>query len=137
MFGAAVFVAVAMMGGTAFAEAGDPAKGEKVYKKCRACHMVGDNAKNRVGPALNGVIGRKAGTGEKYKYSKLMVAAGEAGLEWTEEELAKYVADPTNYLKAYLKEKGKEDQAKGRGKMSYKLRKDQADIAAYLKTFSK
>ena len=137
MLSAALLAAVSTLGGAAFADshsAGDAKKGEKVFKKCRACHMVGAKAKNRVGPQLNGVVGRKAGTAEGYKYSKLLVAAGEAGLVWDEKTIAGYSADPTKWLKAYMEEKGKE--AKGKGKMVYKLKKGQDDVAAYLATFT-
>ncbi len=135
---AAAAVSLLAMSASAFAE-GDAAKGEKVFKKCTACHMVGEKAKNRVGPVLTGVIGRKAGTAEGYKYSKLNAAAGEAGLEWTEENLIAYLPDPSAFLKTYLKENGAEDKAKGRSKMVYKLKKEseRKDVVAYLKTFSK
>lgn len=120
-----------------FAE-GDAAKGEKVFNRCKACHMVGDNAKNRVGPVLNNIIGRAAGKAEKYRYSKINVAAGEAGLIWTEENLMEYLPNPTTFLKKYLTENGAEDKAKGRSKMVFQLKKEQdrADVIAYLKTFS-
>lgn len=138
LLSAAVVAAVSTFAGPAFAEShtagGDAAKGEKVFKKCRACHMVGEKAKNRVGPALNGVIGRKAGSAEGYKYSKLLLAAAEAGLVWGEKEVVAYVANPTGYLKEFLKEKGKEP--KGKGKMAYKLKKGAEDVTAYIATFS-
>lgn len=123
--------------GSALAE-GDAEKGAKVFKKCKACHRVGDKAKNAVGPVLNGIIGRAAGTAEKYKYSKLNRAAGEAGLVWTEEMVFDYLPNPNKFLKAFLKEKGKEKLAKGSTKMSFKLTKeaDRKDVIAYLKTFS-
>ncbi|RYH10711.1 c-type cytochrome [Tropicimonas sp. IMCC6043] len=75
------------------------AAGEAVFKKCKACHMVGDGAKNRVGPALNGVVGRTAGSAEGFKYSKPMLAAGEEGLVWDEAALHEYLADPKGYIK--------------------------------------
>lgn len=113
-------------------DAGDAAKGEKVFKRCMACHMVGDDAKNRVGPMLNNIIGRTAGTVEDYKYGKDLVAAGEAGLQWTEDELFEYLADPKKYLRAKL------DNKKARSKMAFKLKKEdeRKDVIAYLKTFS-
>ena len=49
---------------------GDPSAGERVFKKCKSCHMVGDGAKNRSGPSLNGVFGSKIGSVDKFKYSK-------------------------------------------------------------------
>lgn len=136
---AAVLAAmVALVPATALAE-GDAKKGEKVFNKCKACHKVGDKARNGVGPVLNGIVGRKAGTGEKYKYSKLNHNAGEAGLVWTEENLMAYLPDPSAFLKKFLEENGKKDEAKGRSKMTYKLKKEQdrADVIAYLKTFTK
>ena len=79
----AVIAAGFMLGASQSAYAldgGDAANGEKVFKKCMSCHMVGEGAKNKVGPVLNGVFGTVAGTSEGYKYGKSLVAAGEAGL---------------------------------------------------------
>jgi len=70
------------------------AAGEKVFKKCAACHAVGEGAKDRVGPSLNGIIGRTAGTEEGFKYSPAMVKAGEGGIVWGPETLDTYLADP-------------------------------------------
>ena len=122
---------------TAVAAAGDAAKGEKVFRQCSTCHMVGDNARLKIGPVLNDVFGRKAGTYPKFKYSKINKAAGEAGLVWTPELVSKYLPDPQKFLKAYLTEKGQ--KAPGRTKMSFKLRnKDKvSDVVAYLQQFSK
>ena len=130
------FVAVGMFFATVAAaqafDGGDAANGEKVFKKCASCHMVGDGAKNKVGPVLNGVFGRTAGTFEDYKYGKSIVAAGEAGLTWTEEEMFEYLADPKKYLRTKL------DDKKAKSKMSFKLKKEdeRKDIIAYIKTFS-
>lgn len=120
-------------------EAGDAAKGEKEFRKCKACHQVGEKAKNVVGPVLNNVIGRHAGTAEGFRYSKLNQAAGAAGLVWTEENILAYLPDPNAFLKDYLKEAGKEDQAKGSTRMTFRLKNEEQarDILAYLKTFSK
>ncbi|RXV59295.1 cytochrome c family protein [Roseovarius sp. A46] len=73
------------------AMAGDAAAGEKVFNKCKACHQVGEKAKNRVGPVLNGVVGRAAGTAEGFRYSDAM---SESGLVWDEAALATFLADP-------------------------------------------
>jgi len=70
------------------------AAGEKVFKKCAACHAVGEGAKDRVGPSLNDIIGRTAGTEEGFKYSPAMVKAGEGGIVWSSETLDTYLADP-------------------------------------------
>ena len=75
------------------------AQGEKVFRKCKSCHQVGDGAKNRVGPVLNGIVGSAAGSVDGFEYSKPMAAAGEEGLIWTEAELAAFLADPKGYMK--------------------------------------
>lgn len=85
----------ALMPFSAMAE-GDVAAGEKVFKKCKACHAVGPKAKNRVGPLLNGIVGREAATVEGYKYSKAMKAAE---LTWDVETLTTYLANPRKSVK--------------------------------------
>jgi cytochrome c len=114
----------------------DAANGETVFKKCRACHQVGETAKNGVGPLQNGVVGRKAGTVEGYAYSDINKAAGEAGLVWTEENILVYLADPNGFLKKFLTDKGQAAKAEGNTKMAFKLadEADRKDVIAYLKT---
>jgi cytochrome c len=73
------------------AAAQDAAAGEKVFAKCKICHQIGEGAKNMVGPVLNGVVGRKAGTYPGYHYSD---ANEKSGLTWDEAELKKYLKDP-------------------------------------------
>lgn len=80
-------------------DADQVAAGEKVFRKCAACHQVGPNAESRVGPSLTGVIGRTAGTLEGFKYSKPMVEAGKGGLVWSDETLFTYLADPKATVK--------------------------------------
>ena len=75
---------------------GDLAHGEKVFKKCSACHMIVSDGKNMIGPNLWGVIGRTAGSISDYKYSKAMVAYGK---EWTFEEMNAYLIKPQAYIK--------------------------------------
>ena len=75
---------------------GDAAHGEKVFKKCSACHMIVSGGKNMIGPNLWGVIGRTAGSVSDYKYSKAMVAYGK---EWTFEEMNAYLIKPQAYIK--------------------------------------
>ena len=75
---------------------GDKAHGEKVFKKCSACHMIASGGKNMIGPNLWGVIGRTAGSVSDYKYSKAMVAYGK---EWTFEEMNAYLIKPQAYIK--------------------------------------
>ena len=75
---------------------GDVAHGEKVFKKCSACHMIAADGKNMIGPNLWGVIGRKAGAIDDYKYSKAMLAYAK---EWTFEEMNSYLIKPQAYVK--------------------------------------
>jgi cytochrome c len=82
----AIIVALA-----ASAQAQDVAAGEKDFVVCRACHQIGPNAKIAVGPVLNGIVGRKAGTYPGYTYSS---ANKESGIVWTPEELDKYLTNP-------------------------------------------
>jgi len=86
-------VAVLSMSGTAYA--GDAAAGEKVFRKCKACHTVDEGGKNRVGPNLNGVVDRAAGAVEGYKYSKAMM---ESGITWTAENLDTYLLKPKDMI---------------------------------------
>jgi cytochrome c len=103
------------------AEAQDVAAGERVFAQCRACHQVGETAKNVVGPVLNGLFGRKAGTVEGYAYSP---ANKNSGLTWDEATFRDYIKDP---------------RAKIPGtKMIYAgLKEEQriTDLVAYLKQF--
>ena len=75
---------------------GDLVHGEKVFKKCSACHMIASSGKNMIGPNLWSVIGRTAGSVNDYKYSKAMVASGK---EWTFEEMNSYLIKPQAYVK--------------------------------------
>jgi S-disulfanyl-L-cysteine oxidoreductase SoxD len=111
---------------------GNAENGEKVFKKCKACHKIGEGAKNATGPLLNDVIGRAAGSVEGFKYSKSMIAAGEAGLIWTEETIADFTENPKEYLKMVL------EGTSVKTRMVVKLKKegDRADVAAYVATFS-
>ena len=75
---------------------GDLVHGEKVFKKCSACHQIASEGKNMIGPNLWNVIGRTAGSVSDYKYSKAMVAYGK---EWTYEEMNSYLIKPQAYVK--------------------------------------
>ena len=83
--GAALIVSI----GAAAAQ--DAAAGEKVFAKCKVCHQIGESAKNLVGPVLNGVVGRKAGTYPDYHYSD---ANKNSGITWDEATLKEYLKDP-------------------------------------------
>ncbi|WP_051631189.1 c-type cytochrome [Afifella pfennigii] len=95
---AVVSLAAILGAGNALAQDDLVAAGEQVYKKCAACHAVGEGAKHRVGPHQNDLFGRVAGTAEGFNYSPAMKAAGEAGLVWTEESLSAYLKNPRNYV---------------------------------------
>jgi cytochrome c len=69
----------------------DAASGEKVFAQCKACHQIGENAKNAVGPLLNGLFGRKSGTIEGYSYSP---ANKNSGITWDEATFREYIKDP-------------------------------------------
>jgi cytochrome c len=116
----------AILGATTPGVAQNAENGEQVFKKCRACHQVGEGAKGGVGPVLNGLIGRKSGTVEGFNYSDANKEAGEKGLVWTEEELNKYLEAPLTYMP--------------KNKMAFaglKEESDRKDVIAYLKTFAK
>ncbi len=104
---------------------GDAKKGSKIFNKCKACHAVGEGAKNKVGPSLNGVIGNPAAQNPDYKYSKAMIEAAEGGLVWDTESLNEYLTKPKSLVDGT--------------KMSFAgLRKqsDIDDVVAYLETFN-
>jgi cytochrome c len=86
-----VFAALALSGSIGAATAQDAALGEKVFLKCKACHQIGEGAKNVVGPVLNGIVGRKAGTYPDYAYSD---ANKNSGLTWDEATLKEYLRNP-------------------------------------------
>lgn len=126
----ALIAAVALLAAPAFA--GDAAEGEKNFKKCKACHsIIADDGTaiqkgGKTGPNLYGVIGRQIGTAADFKYSADVIAAGADGTVWDEAMLAAYITDPN----AWLKEKT--GNAAAKSKMTFKLNKDQEDMAAYL-----
>ena len=106
-------------------QAQDAAAGEKVFTKCKACH-VADADTNKIGPSLQGVIGRAAGTHPDFKYSEAMIAAGASGVKWDEPTLTAYLHDPKALVKGT--------------KMAFagiKKDEDVANVIAYLKQFSK
>ena len=85
---------LAFTGSVALAQ-GDSAAGEKVFNKCKVCH-VADEPQNKVGPHLVGLFGRTAGSVEDFRYSNAMK---DSGITWSEETLAEYLADPRGYIK--------------------------------------
>ena len=106
--------------------AGNAEKGAKVFKKCVSCHMVGDKAKNRVGPHLNNIIGREIAVLEDYRYSKAMIAYAEKEPVWSEAALDAYLANPRKAVK------GTRMSFAGLRKV-----KDRHDVIEYMKQASK
>jgi len=97
---------------------GDIASGEKIFKKCAACHSIVKDGKNKIGPALYNVVGRQVGGVNDYKYSKALLAYGK---NWTFEELNGFLIKPAKYIKGT--------------KMSYaglRKEKDRASVILYL-----
>ena len=97
---------------------GDIVSGEKIFKKCAACHSINKGGANKIGPALYNVVGRKVGSVSDYKYSKTLASYEK---EWTFEELNGFLQKPSSYLKGT--------------KMSYaglRKEKDRASIIKYL-----
>ncbi len=105
------------------ASAADVENGRKLFRQCEACHTVDAGGKNKIGPNLHGVIGRKAGLVDGYSYSKAMAASG---IVWDDANLGEYLERPAAFLKG--------------NKMAFAgMRKDtdRADVIAYIKDASK
>ena len=133
---AATALGMAMLSTPVFADGhatGNAEAGEKVFNKCKACHMIQDAEGTdivkggRTGPNLYGLYTRVAGSTD-FKYGDSIVQAGEAGLAWDEENFVIYVADPKKFLAEY------NDDKRAKSKMSFKLTNagDAADVWAYL-----
>ena len=84
-------IVIAAMTTASGALAQDAAAGKSSFNKCLACHAVGEGAKNKVGPELNGLDGRKSGTAESYAYSE---ANKNSGITWNKEQFLEYIKDP-------------------------------------------
>ena len=102
--------------------AGDPKAGAQVFKKCMACHAVGEGAKNKVGPELNGLFGRPAGSVPDYNYSD---ANKNSGIVWTPEIFAEYIKNPRGYI-----------PGTAMAFAGLKKDKDIEDVTAYLAQFN-
>jgi cytochrome c len=117
----AVVTAILLAGVSAEAQAaGDAAKGEKVFKKCAACHSL-EPGKKKVGPSLHGVIGRTAGSAEGYRYSKAMTAHGQSGVVWNADTLEQFLGAPRQAVKGTKM-----------GFPGLKKAQDRADVIAFL-----
>ncbi|RTL71415.1 MAG: cytochrome c family protein [Hyphomicrobiales bacterium] len=114
--------ALGFLGATFSAAAQDLENGAAQYRKCKTCHDLGDGAKNKTGPVLNGIIGRKVGSVEGFNYSASLKGLAADGLTWTDDKLDKYIADPKSVVP--------------NGSMAFagiKDKEDRADLIAYLK----
>lgn len=114
--------------------AGDPAKGESDFKKCKSCHSIigADGAEivkgGKTGPNLFGLVGNPVASSPDFKYGAGILAAQAAGAIWDEASIAAYVADPSAWLKTVTG-----DEA-AKSKMTFKLTAGGEDMAAYLAT---
>jgi cytochrome c len=95
---AALAVLLGVLALPALAQEGDPAAGEKVFNKCKACHRIGPDAKNLVGPMLTGIVGREIASAEGFTYSDAMLEKKAEGFVWSEETLAEYLENPKGYI---------------------------------------
>ncbi|MEM1428821.1 MAG: c-type cytochrome [Pseudomonadota bacterium] len=115
----------ATAGGAAAQGLGDPDAGEEVFAQCKSCHQVGEGAKNRIGPHLNGLFGRRAAGLEGYRYSPSLARAGTNGVEWHADTLHGYLENPRAFASGTrMSFRGLKDE------------KDRADVIAYLRGYS-
>ena len=119
-------LALVLSGTGAFAvEQGDAENGAKLFRKCKSCHMVGDKARNRVGPHLNELFGRRAGSLDGYDYSPDLVREGADGLTWTTEKLHIYLENPKALVsQTFMNFRGLKDE------------QDRKDVLAFLRQYS-
>ena len=119
-------VGLALVGAAADAQDfGDAARGQALWPQCAACHMIGPDARNRIGPPLNRIFGRRAASAPDFPYSKSMLRAGRDGLTWTLQTLDAYVENPKALVSGT--------------RMSYAGLKDasaRADLMAFLRDYS-
>ena len=116
-------VAITLASSTAFAS-GDAKKGKKVFKKCKSCHSM-EVGKNKIGPSLAGIIGRKAGTADGFKKYKALKGAD---FSWDEASIGEFVQNQ----KGFLKSKGLPTKIAMRVKIKVK---DVDNLIAYLKSY--
>ena len=124
MNSASVLMASLVCLGTTVIAEGDIDAGEKVFRKCKACHAIGSDAKTKSGPVLTRIVGSKAGNDSNFRYSKALTAAASDGLVWDEASLSAFLTKPRDFLDGT--------------KMSFsglRREKDVADLIAYLISF--
>ncbi|MDO5646551.1 cytochrome c family protein [Paracoccus sp. (in: a-proteobacteria)] len=134
----AIISAILAAGAVMPAFAGDVAKGETEFRKCRACHMIKDDAGTDIfkggatGPNLFNIVGSGIAGVEGFRFSDGLLAARKANPDftWTQDELAAYMTDPNGWVQA------KTGDSNARTKMTFRLNSGQADLAAYLASVS-
>ncbi len=121
VFASVLAAAVAFAAATPALAAGDPERGAKVFRKCKACHEL-TKERNKVGPHLVKIVNRPAAAVEGFRYSKALKKAGEEGLVWNEENLDKWLANPRKFIPG--------------NRMAFaglKKEQDRADVIAYMR----
>lgn len=116
--------AATLVAGASYAE-GSVEDGKKVFRRCKSCHAVGEDAKNKIGPVLNNIVDQPVGQNPDFRYSDGMIAAANDGVIWDEEALAKFLSKPRSAIEGTS--------------MSFaglRKEKDIANIIAYLRSFS-
>jgi cytochrome c len=113
---------VAGLAQSAFAE-GDAEAGKKVYINCKSCHAVGEGAKNKLGPILNGIVDAEIASVDGFRYSAAFLAKKEEGMIWTEEALNTYLKKPRDFIRGRMGFGGLENE------------EERLNVIAYLKTF--
>lgn len=114
------------LGGAALAdEIGDPLRGKSLWPQCSKCHMVGPDARNRIGPVLNGIFGRRAASVDDFRYSRSIERAGADGLIWTLDTLDIYIENPKSLVSGTRMNFDGLDHPR-----------DRADILAFLRLYS-
>ncbi|WP_439604810.1 c-type cytochrome [Shinella sp.] len=124
-FAATILAGLASLPASALAEGGDAAVGEALFARCGTCHEVGEGARHRLGPHLDGLLGREAGSLDDFRYSPALKAAGGEGLAWSAETLDAFLADPRGVVPG--------------NRMAFpgiKDAGDRADLVAYLASFA-
>jgi cytochrome c len=127
-----LFLAATLAAPAVAQEAGDPAAGENLFNRCKACHMIQSPEGEmivrggQVGPNLYGVVGGPAAEVEGFRYGDGILKAAEMGLEWTQENFVAYSQDPQGFLRDFTGDSGV------RSKMAFRLQDGNEDIYAYL-----
>ena len=121
-----LFLALISIAGLAYGEAGgDPENGERIFNQCSGCHQVGQGAVDRIGPHLNNIFDRSAGTAEGFRYSDSLQRAAAGGLTWDYETLDSFIENPRSLVsKTRMSFRGLREQ------------QDRDDLLAYLRQYS-